>query len=495
MSDVLVVYPRTGFDAKGMSVTLPLAVLSAASGVAREFTTRILDQRTQEDWEAELRTELASRPLCVALSAMTGTQIYYALQVSRAVKEADPSIPVVWGGMHATLMAAQTLAHPDVDIVVRGAGEVAFLELVRALAAKRGLEGIPGLSWKAPDGSVRENAASGALDLNTLPPIPYDLVDVEAYVSPSQYLYPGVTRLLPFQGSRGCPFKCTFCSEPALTRAYGFRMMKAELIEERTMELVRKYRLDHIAFYDEEFFINAKWATEVAKRIGGRFTWWAQTRANDLLKVDLDEMERCGLRILAPGLESGSPRLLTWMKKEETIAEYLEANRRLARTGITPQYNLMVGFPGETPGEIDETVDLALTLMQENPRTVINQFSPLTPLPGTEFLRVAVEEFGFQPPTTLEGWSGIARRRLPTPWLQRNKSVYLNLMYSSAFLHTAKRMAQGYWWAPGFLFEMYSRLVRLRWRSHRYENTLDTRLIRLVHRLYSPADFVSVPQA
>ncbi len=318
-------------------------------------------------------------------------------------------------------------------------------------------------------------------------------MDVEDYVSPSQHLYPGIRRMLPFQGSRGCPFKCTFCSEPVLTRAYGFRLMKPELLVERTMAMVREHRLDHVAFYDEEFFVNRAWANEVAERIGGRYTWWAQTRANDLLHLDLKRMERCGLRILAPGLESGSPRLLTWMKKEETVEEYLEANRRLSETGITPQYNLMVGFPSETPEEINETVDLALTLIRENPRTVINQFSPLTPLPGTEFLKVAVEQFGFTPPGTLEGWAGISRRRLPTPWLQRHKDTYLSLMYSSAFLHSAKRYARARWWAPGFLFDLYGTLVRRRWRRHRYRNTWDTRMIRLLHRLYSPADFLRYP--
>ena len=493
MSDIVLVYPRTGFDAKDMAVTLPLSVLAAATSAAREFKVRVIDQRIQDDWEEKLRQELRERPLCVGLSAMTGTQIHYALQVSRVAKEAAPEVPVVWGGMHATLLPEQTLRHPDVDLVVRGAGETALLELARALASRGPLDPIRGLAWKAPDGSIRLNPETDPLDLNALPSVPYELVDVEDYVSPSQYLYPGVTRLLPFQGSRGCPFKCTFCSEPVLTRAYGFRLMKPELFVARTMEMVERHRLDHVLFYDEEFFVNTKWAAEVAERIGGRYTWWAQTRANDLLKVDLKHMEACGLKIVAPGLESGSKRLLEWMRKEETVEEYLETNRRLSETGIIPQYNLMIGFPGESPEELNETVDLALALMRGNPRAVINQFSPLTPLPGTEMLRVVVEKFGFQPPETLEGWSGVARRRLPTPWLQRNKAVYLNLMYSSAFLHTAKRSAKAYWWVPGLPFDLYGSLVRRRWRRHRYENTWDTRLIRLAHRFYSPADFVKVP--
>lgn len=491
MSDAVIVYPRTGFDAKGMSVTLPLGALAAASGAHGEFKVRVIDQRTEADWESALAAELRTKPLCVAVSAMTGTQIVYALQVARLVRRHDPGIPVVWGGMHATLLAEQTLRHPLVDFVAVGEGEFVFRDLLRELAGGRDFAKVPGIGWKDRDGPHVNPAGAASVDLNALPPIPYDLVDVEDYVSPAQYRYPGIRRMLPFQGSRGCPFKCTFCSEPALTKATRFRLMKPEILVARVLELVERYRLDHITFYDEEFFINTRWATRVAELIGGRFSWWAQTRANDLLRIDLAKMERNGLMILAPGLESGSQRLLDWMKKDETVEEYLEANRRLAKTGIIPQYNLMIGFPGETGSEIDETVDLALALMRDNPRTVINQFSPLTPLPGTEFLKVAVEQ-GFRVPETLEGWSGVARRRLPTPWLQARKATYTNLMYSSTFLHTAKRVAQDHWWLPGFGFDLYSRLVRARWKAHRYADTLDTRAARLVHRLYSPADFAEV---
>lgn len=488
MSDVVIIYPRTGFDTKHVSITLPLAVLSACSGLIGEFKVKIIDQRIFDDWEQILEKELKTKPLCVALSSMTGSQIFYALQVSRYVKEDHPEIPIVWGGMHPTLMAEQTLKHPDIDFIIVGEGEIAFRNLVRELAGKKQFEKVGGLAWKDKEGTIHINPEGELPDLNQLPPIPYDLVNIEDYTTPTQYLFPTVKRLLPFQGSRGCPYKCTFCSEPALTRTY--RMMKPELFIERTMELVHRYNLNHITFYDEEFFVNPKWATRIAELINGQYTWWVQSRADDMLKVDLKKMEKYGMLVVAPGIESGSNRILKWINKNETVDQFIECNQRLAQTSIIPQYNLIIGFPSETTEEVNETIDLTLKLLEDNPRAIINSFSPFTPLPGTKLLEISRNEYGFKEPEKLEGWIHIARRRLPTPWMHEKLDMYQNLMYTSVFMNNAKRFAQAYWWAPTFVFDLYSKLILHRWKNHKYKNSLDIKIARLIHRLYSPVDFM-----
>lgn len=235
---------------------MPLSVLSAASGLIGEFSVKIIDQRLTDNWKEVLGKELKSKPLCVALSSMTGTQIFYALEISRLVKENYPDIPVVWGGMHATLMTEQTLKHPDIDFIIKGEGEFAFRNLVRELADGQHFERVAGLGWKKQDGTLQTNLEGPPLDINNLPSIPYNLLDIENYTTPTQYRYPGISRLLPVQGSRGCPFKCTFCSEPALTRTY--RMMAPKRLYEQTLELVQRYSLDHIVFYDDEFFANTR---------------------------------------------------------------------------------------------------------------------------------------------------------------------------------------------------------------------------------------------
>ena len=457
--------------------------------VAPEYPVRIIDQRTNPDWEHDLKEELQHNPICVGVTTLTGTQIYYALRTSHFIRLHAPEVPIVWGGMHVTTTEDQVIRHPLVDYAIKGEGELTFPMLVKALDGKMPIEDVPSLYWKASDGGIEFNGAAPDADLNTLPPLPYDLVDVEQYVRPTSYLYDGITRLLPFEGSRGCPFLCNYCSEPALTKTY--RMMKPALFVERCMDMVTRYNLDHITFFDDEFFVNKTWATNVAKLIDGRFTWWCQTRANDLLKVDLKLLERCGMMIVAPGLESGSDKILRDVKKSEKVQHYIDANRKLAETSIIPQYNFMMGFPTEDYEDLYKTVDLILQLRDENPRTVVNQISVLTPLPGTEIYGDAVTQYGFEAPKSLEDWISVNRHAVVTPWVKAKPGMaemLQHLMYTSYFVNTTKRYAKSFWWIPPICFDLYSKLVIWRWRRRKFKDSFDIKILRFIHkRFINPA--------
>jgi radical SAM superfamily enzyme YgiQ (UPF0313 family) len=481
MGHIVLVYPKTGLDLG--QIQLPLSFLSIASTVVPDHSVTIIDQRTAPAWEAQLAAELDRNPLCVGITTLTGTQIYYALKTAQFIRARSPQTPIVWGGMHVTTTDDQVIRHPLCDYAVKGEGELAFRELVHALDGKLAVEDVSSLYWKTPSGEVVFNGPGEEIDLNRLPSLPYDLVNIDDYVTPTVSLYDGSRRTLPFEGSRGCPFLCTYCSEPALTKSY--RMMKPSLFVERCMAMVSRYGIDHIVFVDDEFFVNKTWATNVAKLIDGRFTWWCQTRANDLLRVDLKLMERCGMKIIAPGLESGSDRILKSVKKSERVEHYTAANRLLAETAITPQYNFMMGFPEEEFEDLYKTVDLILQLKRDNPNAVVNQISVLTPLPGTESYAEAVAKYGFHEPKSLEEWIGVNRHAVVTPWVAakpRMAETLEYLMYSSYFINTTKRIAKQFWWIPAFLFDLYSKLVLWRWNRHRFSVTWDIAALRFIHK-------------
>jgi anaerobic magnesium-protoporphyrin IX monomethyl ester cyclase len=487
MPDVLLLYPKAGHDVRGVSVNAPLALLTLAARLVPDFDVQILDQRACDDFWGDVKRALATKPLLVGTTAMTGTQIYHALEITKFVK-AHAEVPVVWGGMHPTIYPAQTVAKPYIDFVIKDEGEESLRLLVELLAAKRrNFETVPALYWKE-QGRLRATPLGDPLDIDKSPKIPWHLIQVEEYVSPSQYLYPGVSRLLPFQGSRGCPFKCTFCSEPVLTRKY--RMMNPAKMVDECLEMVDTYKLDHVTFFDEELFVNVRWATEVAERINGRFTWWAQTRGNDLRRVDLKQMERCGLRVVAPGLESGSNRVLSYIKKNEKVEEYIEANRLLAETSIIPQYNFIIGYPTETVAELHETIDLVLRLIDENKNTAVNQLSPLTPLPGTELLKQAIKDHGFVEPKRLEDWIRITRGKQDRSWLDpKTLRIVKFLYYTSLFLCSAERYGQKLK-IPDFVFKLYSQTIRLRWKRKWLNIDPEIPLLRLLFRLFiNPIDY------
>ena len=484
-NDVVLVYPSTGLDVRGVSIGLPMSVLALAAELVPEFTVRIIDQRLDRKWQQSLAEALNANPLCVGISAMTGHQILHGLHAARIVKEHSDTIPVVWGGMHVTLTPEQSLQHPLVDMLIIGDGEHNLLNLVRAIADKTPLHDVPGLCWQEQD-TVRRNPDGPLLNLDDTSPYPYELVDIESYISPSDYFLPGVKRALPFMASRGCPFRCGFCSQPRLTKVY--RKMSPDLVHDRTAAMVERFNLDLVIFADDEFFADPVWGTAVANRINGQVKWWVQARATDLSRVDLPNMERCGLHVVCPGLESASPRILEMINKGQTVEDYYEANRRLARTGIHAVYGLMMGFPGETRQEVYETVDFVLALLRENRRACINSFSLFTPLPGTDLTELAVER-GFKMPTTLEEWVESTVYNFKTPWIEENLDLYMNLMYTSKFVGPRAKTVWrrlGPFSSPAL--DVYSRIIKRRWEKRQFGRTWDINLLRYAHRrLVNPA--------
>ena len=117
--------PRQGFQAH-RRVELPLSVLYPATPLDRlGYKVEIVDQFADPEWEAKFRQALETRPICMGVTSMTGPQILRAIEASAEMKRRHPDVPVVWGGIHASLMPHQTLKNPNIDIVVVGEGELA----------------------------------------------------------------------------------------------------------------------------------------------------------------------------------------------------------------------------------------------------------------------------------------------------------------------------------------------------------------------------------
>jgi anaerobic magnesium-protoporphyrin IX monomethyl ester cyclase len=125
MSDVVLFFPRTDYmERGGLSVHPPLSVLYPAATLrAGGHSVRVLDQRVEPQWRRTLISELRSRPMCLGISAMTGRQIHWGLAAARVAREQAPDVPIVWGGVHASLLPAQTVTSEVADYVVAGEGE------------------------------------------------------------------------------------------------------------------------------------------------------------------------------------------------------------------------------------------------------------------------------------------------------------------------------------------------------------------------------------
>lgn len=404
---IVLAYPNVGSEAKGMSVYPPLSVLYLASNL-KDFSVEIFDQRVDKPEKFDLL--LDEKPICVGISTMTGIQIKYALELAEKTKKRN--IPTVFGGVHPTIFPEQTLEDKRVDYVVKGEGETSFRNIVTCLA-----------KGETPP-KIFNNQK---INLEDLPPIPYELVDVENYV----HTVAIDGRSLPFLFSRGCPYGCTFCCNPVISNR-KWRTMEVDAAASQLENLIKEYCLDSITFLDENLSVNPNVLNNLASKINGNFKWFMQTRINSLLNYDLNFLEKMGAWRFSCGLESGSNRILKKIKKQETVEEYIEANRRLSKTNISLWYNYIIGFPDEKLEDLKATVNLALQILDENPNAINSTFAMLVPYPGTEIAKVYLNKDLL--PKKLEDWKDFGRYNFASGFYSPEmNSLYKKIYFSSKF--------------------------------------------------------------
>lgn len=341
------------------------------------------------------------KPDVVGITAMTPT-INSAISIATKVKEVDASIMVILGGHHATILPEETLRSiPDIDIVVREEGEQTMLQLVKVLdEGSSNMEHVLGITYR--NGSyVRSTPTRPILDLDALPFPAFHLLPTGKYCP-----HPPFGRLSPFMPiitSRGCPYRCIFCSKSVFGKKY--RAHSRTYVVNEIQYLIEKFHVKEIKFYDDVFTMNKKRAIEICAELKERkidIPWTCETRVNLVDRKLLRIMKAAGCYAIAYGVESGNQGILNNLKKDITTEQALKAFELTHETGIETVAYFMIGSPGETPETIKETIEFARKLDPD-----FAQFSITTPYPGTELFDLV----------SREGW-------MPEEW---DKYVYAKL--------------------------------------------------------------------
>lgn len=409
MSDVIMLFPKTGEDMGG-SITPPFGVLAASSIINQEgYKIKIIDQRIDKNWKNTLAGELKTNPLFAGISCMTGSQIGFALEMTKFLKENNKDIPLIWGGMHPTILPMQTLQDENVDIVVIGEGEETLRDLTHAIEKNIPLKAVEGIAYKK-DGKVFQNGLRNLLDPNTLPETPWNLINSEDYITASLYVSEGKRMMDIGETSRGCPYRCAFCCSSEVKR-HIWRPMTAEKSIDLIVNNVKRFNLDSIWLRDDNFYVDLKRAENIFKGIidsGIDIKWYtAGTRMNSFLSMTpefIKLMIKSGGNALKFGAESGSNRILKMVSKGQTVNDILTANRRAKKYDLISSYAFIGGFPTETIDELMMTIDLMIRLPKENPKAIIESLCMYTPHPCTKLYDVAMQ-LGLKPPTKLADWA------------------------------------------------------------------------------------------
>src|SRR5271167_709597 len=400
---------------EGPPLSAPLCLLSLASTLrAADFEVVVIDAAIEPGYKDRALIEAADA-LCLGISLLTGPMIKGAIETATAVKELFPKLPIILGGWHPSLLPDETLKEVFVDAVVRGQGELTLLEVAEALAERRSIEAVQGLSWKS-NGHRQHNPERRVQRLESMPTPAFELVDFDAYERAC-----GV-RKLAYATSVGCPYACNYCTDMVFYKR-RFNALSAERVVGELVGLVVRYRIEEVALLDSNFPVDLHRALEIARGIvdsGVKFRWTFQASTDFLCRMSEDEVRllgQSGVSHMGFGTESTSEDVLRLMnKRHQRVNEMFETARKAQLAGIRVTFNLIFGYPGET----EEDRVTTFRTMSEIARQFRNvSFSPniFTPYPGIP-IWPQLRALGVHEPKSLIEWMNMPLGANLLPWLQ-----------------------------------------------------------------------------
>ncbi|MFH1684492.1 MAG: radical SAM protein, partial [Candidatus Margulisiibacteriota bacterium] len=283
---------------------------------------------------------------------MTGAGLYHT-----ALKKKDSGLRTMFWGLHPSALPEQTLREERSDFVCHGEGFFTITELLTKLksdpqATKFDISGL----WCLDGGNVIASAHGPIVqDLDTLPPVAWDLLPMEKYRAHNWHTFFGVLPRQPYgviYASLGCPFNCSFCALKTLFKGKpGIRYRSPQKVIEDIDVLVQKYNVKSIKMLDECFGLKEKHVTEICDLIISRgydLNIWAYARIDTITQGMLAKMKQAGINWLCYGIESGSKKALSGVSKGRYGSDEIRKVIQMTKdAGINILANFMLGLPDD----------------------------------------------------------------------------------------------------------------------------------------------------
>lgn len=303
------------------------------------------------------------------------------------IKRVNREAKIVLGGPHPTFEPIETMQiFKEADFAFQGEGEIGFPQLVKQLQTgaigKDSFKNIQNLIWR-DEKEIICNSREVIRNIDDLGFPAWELIRPDEYPTAPNGIFSRKRKIAPIITSRGCPYSCRFCGAGRMMGKRVRRRSIDSVLEEITL-LKRNFGIEEIHIMDDSFTQHREPVLALCERLiksNLNITWLsAGVRLDTLDRELLKLMEKSGCYSLAVGIESGSQRILNLMKKNLTIelirekVALIKNNTNLRLTGF-----FIIGYPGETVGEINQTIDFARDL--ELDRANFFNFSPF---PGSE---------------------------------------------------------------------------------------------------------------
>ena len=282
-----------------------------------------------------------------------------AFELAKYIRSRDSSISLVAGGIQPTVFPETFLDNREFDYVIRGDGEIPFVNWISGLA----LDEIKGLCYFEKDTGnfISKMVNYEPFDLEKLPFPDYDTIAFDKYKSPPG----GIFKLpsYPVLATRGCGSLCTFCTSYQYNKKHRVRQPE-DIVAELDNAIV-DYRIKEVRFLDACFTYNREHTYDLCNLLVKSklpLVWHCWTWINGLDIDLLDLMKRAGCVGIGFGLESANQDLLKKVKKPYSLEKAVSLLDHCDRIGLFIKHSFMYGLPGETKETLEQTLDLALKL-------------------------------------------------------------------------------------------------------------------------------------
>jgi anaerobic magnesium-protoporphyrin IX monomethyl ester cyclase len=386
--------PKDVWFVMGEYLPPPYGIIQLAAYLERKVDNveiKVLDCNAQQlDWKDMEQQIKYFNPDVVACSALATCNTYVVLRTLEIAKRVNPNVVTVAGGQHFTATAQESLeAYPEIDVIVRGEGEITFADLVNKVANGSSFSTIQGISFRH-NGEITHNLSRPLIqDLDDLPYPGYHFVKDVVH----KYHFRAMSgQKMPYvliEGSRGCPHRCTFCSQWCFWQGV-WRKKSPQRIADEIDYCFHNFGSRFVWLTDDNFGVGQR-ARELAneiiqKGIADDLMWFTQARCDDIIRHQdtLPTLRKSGLRWVLLGIENSRQLTLDSFKKKITPEDAKQAVKLLQQHDIFAQAMFIIGERNDTAESIKES------------RVFINELDPdfviyaiLTPFPGTELFEEA----------------------------------------------------------------------------------------------------------
>ncbi len=421
---------------------------------------------------SEILERIPNDSKIIGISAMFSSEWFVNQKLVELIKKQFPNAFVVLGGEHASSLADYLIEnHPAIDGVIRGEGEVTFVELADHLEKNLPLENVSGLTFRSASGIQSNPMRQRHPDINQISRPLWSVFPVDNYFRYKISHGVRLGRSLPIMASRGCPYRCTFCSSPGMWGTKWQAREPEDLIDEM-QSLKARYQVTDFVLCDLTAIIRKDWIIKFCKGLiqnNLQITWQFPTGSRSEV-VDSEVatlMYRSGCHAMCYAPESGSKEELKKIKKQINLDRMVESMVACRNANLKTKGNFVIGFPDSTWRDVAQTYQFILRLAWIGVDDIaVFSFSPY---PGSELFKQLVAEGKIEiSDTYFRNLISLSDARIPSSYCKNIKGIYMPyithfLMLSFYAISFSRR--------PQRLF----RFLKAWWnadRSHRLTNVL-----------------------